>query len=333
MIREHSTRLSTGPDFITKTIPDLLLKLLLWMGMTWNSVSWISWQIVFMSCLSIPTFEAIWSMIGSNPISLFLDESISVEREIKWAANQHTHTKKSDILRPRKYLCADDSTFAAVSAARTGNILLNLLMTTALMWQAWIAHSACCDSESRCCNPGSLQNALTSELIKGHQKYEGPAGHMVNKWLSKTMERNTGDKGLALEDLLLFYIQCVHIYIRLIYLYSGRWLLQHSQGREEVLQPSIMACKRRALEFSELRTYNLPHPFMNICVEAWDSRFFTKFKTCLLSAAYNLLQLLWRTWWKQCIILSCRSNSYSRYMLGQGYQISCVSDFNDAINW
>lgn len=71
-------------------------------------------------------------MIGSNPISLFLDESVSVEREIKRAANQHTH-KKSDILRPRKYLYAYDSTFAAVSAARTGNILLNPLTTTALM--------------------------------------------------------------------------------------------------------------------------------------------------------------------------------------------------------
>lgn len=47
-------------------------------------------EIVFMSCFSIPTFEAIWSMIGSKPISLFLDESISAEREMKWAANQHT---------------------------------------------------------------------------------------------------------------------------------------------------------------------------------------------------------------------------------------------------
>lgn len=27
----------------------------------------------------------------------------------------------------------------------------------------------------------------------------GPAGHMVSEWISKIMERNTDDKGLALE--------------------------------------------------------------------------------------------------------------------------------------
>lgn len=210
----------------------------------------------------------------------------------KWNGQPINTQKKSDILRPRKYLYADDSTFAAVFAARTGNILLNPLMTKTLMWKAWIAHSACCDSESRSCNPESLQNAFTraSELIKGHQKYKGPAGHMVSKCLLKTMERNTGDKGLALEALLLFYSMCIHI--RLIHLYSDRWLLLHSLGREEVLHASIMAWNLLILEFSELRTYNLSYPFMSICVEAWDSHFFTKFRNCLLSAAYHLFFFL-----------------------------------------
>lgn len=44
----------------------------------------------------------------------------------------NTH-KKTDIQRPRKCSYADDSIFIAVHATRTGNILLNPLMTTTLM--------------------------------------------------------------------------------------------------------------------------------------------------------------------------------------------------------
>lgn len=79
------------------------------------------------------------------------------------------------------------------------------------------------------------------------------------------MERNTGDKGLALEALLLFY-SC--IYARLTYLYSVRQLLLHSQGREEMLHPSITAWKLLILEFSELRTCNLSHYLISIYAEA-----------------------------------------------------------------
>lgn len=52
---------------------------------------------------------------------------------MKWAATQQIHTKKTDIQRPRKCSYADDSIFIAVHATRTGNILLNPLMTTTLM--------------------------------------------------------------------------------------------------------------------------------------------------------------------------------------------------------
>lgn len=72
-------------------------------------------------------------MIGSDPVSLFLDESIYVEREMEWAANQHTHTHKIRYSEPKKYLYADDSAFTAWYVARTGNTLLNPLMKTTLM--------------------------------------------------------------------------------------------------------------------------------------------------------------------------------------------------------
>lgn len=47
-----------------------------------------------------------------------------------------------------------------------------------------------------------------------------------------------------------------------------------------------------------------------------------------------VVEVPWRRWWEQCIILlSCSGNSYSRYMLGQGYETMCVPDFNVTINW
>lgn len=245
-------------------------------------------------------------------------------RKEKWNGQPINTQKKSDILRPRKYLYADDSTFAAVSAARTGNILLNPLMTTTLMWKARITHSACCDSESQSCNPGSLQNALTraSKLIKGHQKYKGPAGHMVSKWLSKTMERNTGDKGLALEALLLFYIQSVFMQGSP----TSTVLDNCCYTVREEKRCSILLSWHGDISYwhflnSEPTIYHILWWVFMLRLETATSlqslgtAFYLLLIICFSSCTADVL---WRTWWKQCIIPSCSSNSYSRYMLGQG---------------
>lgn len=179
--------------------------------------------------------------------------------------------------------------------------------------------------------------------LKDIREHKASAGCMVSTCLSETMERSTGDKRLALEALLLFDIlllrdrereEFFHPSCLIVILLLVLNLLTHTQHLSWNTTDNYS--RTNFLNSETTNYYNLSWIFVQrhetpTSLQSLGTSSYLMFFVCFSSC---IAEVPWRRWWEQRIILLPYSgNSYSRHMLGQGYEIICVPDINVTINW